>query len=110
MKFELNLVADKPTVNGRIYTEKQLKEAFSKTDIPVTVFPTTDGTVDIAKIIGFANLLEFKSDKIEFEVRPINEAMLKVNKGKKLTVSGIGEIYNENYIKAFSLIGLFVVQ
>ena len=92
MKFELNFLPDVPTVNGRIYEFEDLKELFSKSDIPVTSFPCKNMAVDLKEVIGFANLSEFTKDKVEFIVRPIKQDMLDVIVSKKLTINAIGNI------------------
>ena len=91
MKLELNFLPDKPTLNGRIYEKDTLIEAFKdKVDIPVTSFPSKGIAVNLKDIIGFANLSELSYEKIEFDIKPINQSMLDVV--KKLTISGIGEV------------------
>ncbi len=92
MKFELNFLPDIPTVNGRIYEFEDLKEMFSKADIPVTSFPCKNMAVDLKEVIGFANLSEFTKDKVEFIVRPIKQDMLDAIVSKKLTINAIGEV------------------
>ena len=92
MKFELNFLPDIPTVNGRIYEFEDLKEMFSKADIPVTSFPCKNMAVDLKEVIGFANLSEFTKDKVEFHVRPIQQDMLDAIVSKKLTINAIGEV------------------
>jgi len=92
MKFELNFLPDIPTVNGRIYEFEDLKEMFSKSDIPVTSFPCKNMAVDLKEVIGFANLSEFTKDKVEFHVRPIQQDMLDAIVSKKLTINAIGEV------------------
>jgi len=92
MKFELNFLPDIPTVNGRIYEFEDLKEMFSKSDIPVTSFPCKNMAVDLKEVIGFANISEFTKDKVEFHVRPIQQDMLDAIVSKKLTINAIGEV------------------
>lgn len=92
MKFELNFLPDIPTVNDRIYEMEDLKEMFSKSDIPVTSFPCKNMAVDLKEIIGFANLSEISKDKVEFDVRPVNQDMLDAIVSKKLTINALGEV------------------
>lgn len=92
MKFELNFLPDIPTVNGRIYEMEDLKEIFSKSDIMVTSFPCKKMIVDLAEVIGIANLSEISKYKIEFDVKPVKQDMLDAIKSKKLTINAVGEV------------------
>jgi len=107
MKFELNFLPDQPTLNGRIYREKDLREIFSKKDIPVTLFPSRKGEVDLKNIIGYANLSEFKLFKIEFDITPVNTDLLNVIENSKLTTSLFGNVTKNKFVEDLHLVCLY---
>ena len=123
MKFELNIVPDKPTINNRVYKLEDLKEIFQKVDIPVSLFPSKNGVVKIEDILGFANLSEINSEVVEFEVKIIKTGYEDVIKDKQLSPSIIGDVKrvdikdecgliteSNNVVFDMILVGLYVVQ
>lgn len=110
MEMQLNFVADKPTSNNRIYSKKVLKEAFDRKDVPI-LSDANHGSqidpIDINEIIGFANLNEFIDDKITFNTQFLTESNKEFFKDHKLSISGLGEVGEDNQVIDFKLTHLF---
>jgi len=110
IKFKLNLVADKPTKNGRIYPKKELKECLSRKDIMVTLTQTREPIVNLSDVIGIANLSKFEKDIIEFDVKPIKFDLLNIANNKLLAPAMFGRVDRDNVIKDFHLLSFSPVM
>lgn len=110
MEMKLNLISDKPTTNGRIYSKKILKESLNQKDIPI-LLDANQGSqhnpINLNEIIGFANLNEFNNDKITFNTQFLTESYKEFFKDYELSISGLGEMNKDNQIIDFKLTHLF---
>ena len=106
--MQLNLVADKPTVNGRIYSKKSLKKSLSKKNILILLDATSqyDESFYIQNI-GVANLNKFTDDKITFEAQFASKTDTEKFKDYKLSISGRGNVNKDNQVTDFTLTHLF---
>jgi hypothetical protein len=110
MEMKLNLVSDKPTINGRIYSKKILKEALDQKDIPILLDANQGNQhnpINMNEIIGFANLNKFNKDKITFDTQFLTESNKELFKDYELSISGLGEVNKDNQVIDFKLTHLF---
>lgn len=107
---KLNLLADKPSVNGRIYSKEDLYRELSKDDILVMGERPFNLTEDVSKVIAVANLNTFSDDEITFDLKCINKRIEAVVESQELIMAGVGELTDSNHVENFKITCLFIHQ
>lgn len=116
MKVKLNFQADKPSLNGRIYTKYNIKKSFDEKFFNGDVFVLdsygNNGKIDLSKVIGIAKKYEINSkSEIIIDMKLLKTSLSKIFEGKefKITSSGYGHVDEETgIIKDFKLSHFFI--
>ena len=113
MKLKLNVTADKPTVNGRIYTRKVLEEALSKNkSFSIVLDKPHNLKIDVKDIIATTKTCEMNDTGEIFITidKVINSTLGKILKQDILLgFFGVGEV-KENFVKNFHILAFYPVM
>jgi predicted kinase len=119
IRVKLNFQADKPTVNGHVYSKEILKKAFDERFSNGNVFVVdsySGENVDLGKIIAVAKSYEINSNsEILIDIKPLKMHLKEIFEDNHLvnfeiTSSGFGTIDEKTkIINDFKLSYFFVV-
>ena len=113
MKLKVNIIADKPTVNDRIYTREVLEEALLRNEtFSIVLDKSHNLKIDVKDIIATTKTCEMNDTGEIFITidKVINSTLGKILKQDILLgFFGIGEV-KENFVKNFHILAFYPVM